>query len=114
MKRIVDEMSLEEEIALVNKYYIPLEQFTDEMLLSKSYKDLVSIKDQLEILLFMLDLKRFCDFVRSNKRLNEKRKMYRRNVKKTYTKINHLIENEKKELPELVQVIINEFGGKVE
>ena len=114
MKKKEDYQYFNEELELIETRKIPLEDLKDDLIKTLNYEELIELHSELELLLFLLDLKRYCDFVRTNKSLNEDRKLYRREIKKVYTKVSHLIEKEKRKLPVEVQIIFNEFGGCIE
>ena len=95
---------------LVKSHTIPLEDITDEIINNCTLEDLTKLQEELNLLLFLLDVKMYCSFCRSNRNLSESRMLYRREIKKTYTKVKHLIEKKQKNLPEEVKLLIKEFG----
>ena len=114
METMEDNMYLKEEIELVESRLIPLDDIRDDIIKNYSYEDLVKLGDELELILFLLDLKRFCDYISSNKQLVRDFKKYKRSIKKIHKKVLHLQKTKMKELPPVLQTLIKEFGGTLE
>lgn len=113
MNSKTNSVNIEEILNLVNSRIITLDALNDTVINNYSYEDLINLQEKLELILFLLDLKLYCSYCRSNEKLNSERKIYRREIKKINTKVRHLIEKRKKELPEIVQLLIDEFDGTI-
>ena len=109
-----DDLYLDEEISLVESRIFPLDDVKDSVLKNCNYEDLVKLRDELELLLFLLDLKRFCDFAEHIKELENNLNQYKRKIQKVYKRVLRLIKKKKKKLPPVVRTIIDEFGGTLE
>lgn len=113
-RKIEDNMYLREEIELVKSRLIPLDDIRYEVIKNWCYEDLVKIGDELELILFLLDLKRFCDCINCNKEVEKDFKQYKQSIKRIHKKVLHLQKMKVKELPLAVQTLIKEFGGTIE
>lgn len=116
-KKTTDSQRIEElnyELEMIEYRKIPLEQMSDEILNNCSYESLSSLRDELKLLLCLLDLRRYCDYIRSIKVLNDERKQYRKEIKRIYRKVILLQEIKKSELPDIVKAFLNEFNGTIE
>ena len=114
MKFRTDNMDIYQILDLVQSRMIPLSDLSDAVIKNCSYEDLVNLKEELELLLFLLDIKTYCSYCKTDKTMNNDRKLYRREIKKTHTKVRHFLEKKKKQLPPEVQTLIDEFGGTLE
>ena len=101
-------------LVFVESQKIPLDQLQDEIINNSSYEELSSLKEALDIVLFALDIRKYCDFIRPNTQLNYERKEYRKAIKRTYKKVEKLLEEKKNELPPLVKYLLDEFDGVLE
>ena len=106
-------VTIEEILDLVNSRKIPLDALNDTVINNYSYEDLINLQEKLELILFLLDLKLYCQYCKSDEKLNSERNIYRREIKKINTKVLHLIEKRKKELPEIIQLLIDDFDGTI-
>ena len=113
MNSKTNSVSIYEILDLVNSRIIPLDALNDTVINNYSYEDLINLQKKLELILFLLDLKIYCSYCRSNEKLHSERKIYRREIKKINTKVRHLIEKRKKELPEIIQLLIDYFDGTI-
>ena len=109
-----EDLYLDEEISLVESRLIPLDDVKDSVIKNCNYEDLVKLREELELLLFLLDLKRFCDFVKVNKELVKDLNQYKKKIQKVHKKVVRLIKKKKKKLPPVVRTLIDEFGGNLE
>ena len=106
-------VSLDVILDLVNSRKISLDALSDTVINNCSYDELIILQEELELILFLLDLKLYCQYCKSDEKLNSERKIYRREIKKINTKVCHLIEKRKEELPEIVQLLIDELDGTI-
>lgn len=113
MNRKTNSVSIYEILDLVNSRIIPLDTLKDTVINNYSYEDLINLQEKLELLLFLLDLKLYCSYCKSDEKLNSERKIYRREIKKVNTKVRHLIKKRKKEFPEIIQLLIDDFDGAI-
>ena len=114
MRFRTDNMDIYKILDLVQSHMIPLSDLSDSVIKNCSYEDLEKLKEELELLLFLLDLKTYCSYCKTDKTMNTDRKLYRREIKRAHTKVRHLLEKKKKQLPSEVQKLIDEFGGTLE
>ncbi len=113
MNSKTNSVSIEEILNLVNGRIIPLDALNDTVINNYSYEDLINLQEKLELILFLLDLKLYCQYCKSDEKLNSERKIYRREIKKINTKVRHLIEKRKEELPEIIRLLIDDFDGTI-
>ncbi len=106
-------VTIEEILDLVNSRKIPLDALNDTEINNYSYDELIILQEKLELILFLLDLKLYCQYCKSDEKLNSERNIYRREIKKINTKVCHLIEKRKKELPEIIRMLIDDFDGTI-
>ena len=101
-------------IDLIKSRTIPPEDLTNIAIKTYSYEVLLKLKDELELLLLLLDINKFWNFIKSDKAMLMEFKCYKRIIKRTYPKVLRLIKKRKKNLPVVVQKLIDEFGGTIE
>ena len=109
-----DEEYLTEEIELVASRLIHLADLKSKVLKHLDYASLIRLRDNLELLLFLLELERFCDYIQYDKELVKGLRSYKRGIKQAYKKVLRLLRKRKKALPPIVQRLIDEFGGTIE
>ena len=109
-----DDLDVYEIIDLIKSRTIPPEELTSVAIKNYSYEVLLKLKDGLELLLFLLDITEFWNFIKSDKAMLKEFKCYKRIINSTYPKVLRLIKKRKKNLPVVVQKLIDEFGGTIE
>ena len=65
-----DDLDVYEIIDLIKSRTIPPEDLTIVAIKTYSYEVLLKLKDELELLLFLLDITEFWDFIKSNKTIH--------------------------------------------